>query len=315
MRVVYMGTPEFAVPALEALLASEYEVVLVVTQPDRRGNRGKMTYSPVKETALAQDIPVAQPVRIRTDEDFLQSMESLAPDMIVVAAFGQILPKRLLDIPQYGCINIHGSLLPKLRGAAPMQYSILEGHEKTGVTLMRMDEGLDTGDMIAKAELPIEKKNIEELGEELAARGAELLMDTIPSILDGTAVYTPQEEGESTYASRIDKKDGLTDFHRSAEEEERRIRAFYGWPNAYSYYGERMVKFYAAEVLPEAADGAPGTVKRVGKKELLINCGEGTLRILELQLQGKKRLAAADFLRGCPLAAGDRFTAEPSPGL
>lgn len=311
MRVVYMGTPEFAVPALEALLASEHEVILVVTQPDRRGNRGKMTYSPVKETALAHDIPVAQPLRIRSDEAFLEEMEGLAPDMIVVAAFGQILPKRLLDIPPYGCINIHGSLLPKLRGAAPMQYSILEGHEKTGVTLMRMDEGLDTGDMIAAAELPIEKKNIDELGEELASLGARLLMDTIPSILNGSAVYTAQDDRESTYASRIDKKDGLTDFHRSAEEEERRIRAFYGWPNAYSYYGDRMVKFYRAEVLPEEADGAPGTVKRADKNELLINCGEGTLRILELQLQGKKRLSAGDFLRGCSLASGDRFTAEP----
>lgn len=312
MRVVYMGTPDFAVPALEALLASEHEVVLVVTQPDRRGNRGKMTFSPVKETALAHDVPVAQPLRIRSDEEFLREIEELAPDMIVVAAFGQILPKRLLDIPPYGCINIHGSLLPQLRGAAPMQYSILEGHEKTGITLMRMDEGLDTGDIIAKAELPIEKKNIEELGAELAALGARLLTDTIPDIVNGTAVYTPQEDAASSYASRIDKKDGLTDFHRSAEEEERRIRAFYGWPNAYSYYGDRMVKFYAAEALPEEANGAPGTVKRTGKKELLINCGEGTLSVLELQLQGKKRLPVGDFLRGCPIAAGDRFTAEPA---
>ena len=207
MKIVFMGTPDFAVPSLEKLIQQGQDVCLVVTQPDRKGNRGKVTFSPVKESAIAHGIPVAQPWKIRQDEEFMEQLSELEPDLIVVAAFGQILPERVLNTPKYGCINVHGSLLPKLRGAAPMQYAILQGLDVTGVTIMKMAKGLDTGDMIAKAELSIDRMTIHQLSEQLSELGAELLVQTIPSILDGSATYTVQAEEESTYAHMIRKSD------------------------------------------------------------------------------------------------------------
>ena len=244
MKIVFMGTPEFAVPSLEKLIECGCEIPMVVTQPDRRGNRGKVTFSPVKECALQHGLPVAQPQQIRKDEEFMQELEALEPDFIVVAAFGQLLPERVLNAPKYDCINVHGSLLPKLRGAAPMQYSILQGDKTTGVTIMKMAKGLDTGDMISKAEMNIEGMTIHELADKLSVLGAELLVKTIPEIVNGTAVYTPQNEEEHTYASMIRKEDGLTDFSGDAVSEERKIRAYDPWPALYSFLGGKQIKFF-----------------------------------------------------------------------
>lgn len=308
MKIVFMGTPDFAVPSLEKLIQQGQDVCLVVTQPDRKGNRGKVTFSPVKESALTHGIPVAQPWKIRQDEEFMRQLEQLEPDLIVVAAFGQILPERVLNTPKYGCINVHGSLLPKLRGAAPMQYAILQGLDVTGVTIMKMAKGLDTGDMITKAELPIAGMTIHQLSGKLSELGAELLVQTIPSIQDGSATYTVQAEEESTYAHMIQKSDGETDFSGKAVEEERKIRAYDPWPALYSYWKGKQMKFFRAEVLADGERHEPGVISAVDKKSFTVDCGEGKLRILEVQLQGKKRMNAGDFLRGSSVSVGDRLT-------
>lgn len=308
MKIVFMGTPEFAVPSLEKLIECGCEIPMVVTQPDRRGNRGKVTFSPVKECALQHGLPVAQPQQIRKDEEFMQELEALEPDFIVVAAFGQLLPERVLNAPKYDCINVHGSLLPKLRGAAPMQYSILQGDKTTGVTIMKMTKGLDTGDMISKAEMNIEGMTIHELADKLSVLGAELLVKTIPEIVNGTAVYTPQNEEEHTYASMIRKEDGRTDFSGDAVSEERKIRAYDPWPALYSFLNGKQIKFFRAEVSEEEGTHDGGVISAVDKKSFTVDCGKGKLRILEVQLQGKKRMSAGDFLRGAGVSVGDRLT-------
>lgn len=308
MKIVFMGTPEFAVPSLEKLIDEGYEIQMVVTQPDRKGNRGKVTFSPVKECAIQYNIPVEQPYRIRDDEEFMGKLESLQPDFIVVAAFGQILPERVLNIPKYDCVNVHGSLLPKLRGAAPMQYSILQGDSVSGVTIMKMAKGLDTGDMISQAEMNIKGMTIHEFSEKLAILGAELLVKTLPDIVAGNVTYTPQNEEESSYASMIRKTDGLTDFSGTAAEEERKIRAYDPWPALYSYLNGKQMKFFRAEVLADEEKHEPGVISAVDKNSFTVDCGRGRLRILEVQLQGKKRMSAGDFLRGTGVSKGDRLT-------
>lgn len=308
MKIVFMGTPRFAVPSLEKLAEVGHEICLVVTQPDRKGNRGKVPFSPVKESAIALGLPVAQPERIREDENFMAQLEALAPDFIVVAAFGQILPERVLKIPKYDCINVHGSLLPKHRGAAPMQYAILQGDRTTGVTIMKMAKGLDTGDMISWREMNIEGMSIDELTSKLAILGADLLADTIPEIAAGKATYTPQDDSKSSYAHRILKSDGLTDFGKSAEEEERKIRAFDPWPALYSYLDGKQIKFFRAEVLNDHEKHEPGIISAIDKNSFTVDCGEGRLRILEVQLQGKKRMNAGDFLRGTRVTKGNCLT-------
>lgn len=305
-----MGTPDFAAHSLKALIEAGYDIPLVITQPDRRGNRNKMILSPVKQLALENGLEVAQPVRIRSDEDLLERLRSIDPDLIVVAAFGQILPQEVLDIPKICCVNVHGSLLPDLRGASPMQAAILRGLDESGVTIMKMEAGLDTGDMISKVACDIRGRDITEVAEILAAAGAQLLVETIPHIADGTAVYEKQDDSKSTYAKMISKKDGMTDFTESAEEIERKIRAYAEWPACYSYLDGLQVKFYKAEALSDEPDGEPGTVSETGKDFYTINCGTGRLRVYEQQLQGKKRMSAGDFMRGHKLSKGDRFTAE-----
>lgn len=308
MKIVFMGTPEFAVPSLEKLIDEGYEVSMVVTQPDRKGNRGKVTFSPVKECAIQHNLPVEQPYRIREDEEFMTKLESLNPDFIVVAAFGQILPERVLNIPKYDCVNVHGSLLPNLRGAAPMQYSILQGDSVSGVTIMKMAKGLDTGDMISQAEMNIEGMTIQEFSDKLAVLGADLLVRTLPKIVAGNVTYTPQNEEESSYASMIQKTDGLTDFSGTAEEEERKIRAYDPWPALYSYLNGKQMKFFKAEVLEDEEEHEPGVISAVEKNSFTVDCGKGRLKILEVQLQGKKRMSAGDFLRGTGVSIGDRLT-------
>jgi len=305
-----MGTPAFAARSLQKLIDEGYEIPLVVTQPDRKGNRNKMVLSEVRKLAIDRGIETAQPVRIKKDPELIERLGEIAPDMIVVAAFGQILPKSVLDIPRLECINVHGSLLPKLRGASPMQAAVLEGLDESGVTIMRMAEGLDTGDMISKCACDIKGKDFTEVSEILAEAGADLLAKTIPQIENGTAVYEVQNDAEATYAGMISKADGFTDFDEPAEQIERKIRAFIEWPACYSYLDGQQVKFYKAEVIDEEPDGEPGTVSSTDKKSYFINCRSGKLRVLEQQLQGKKRMSAGDFMRGHKLSAGDRFGAE-----
>lgn len=302
-----MGTPAFAARSLQKLIDEGYDIALVVTQPDRRGNRNRMILSDVKVLAMENGIETAQPERIRKDPGLIERLRSIAPDMIVVAAFGQILPKEVLDIPPLGCINVHGSLLPKLRGASPMQAAILEGLDESGVTIMKMAEGLDTGDMISRVRCDIRGKNITEVSEILASAGADLLAETIPAIADGTAVYEKQDDSESSYSGMISKADGFTDFREPAAQIERKIRAFMDWPACYTYLDGLQVKLYKAEIDGSEPDGEPGTVSSSDKNSYTINCLEGKLRVLEQQLQGKKRMSAGDFMRGHRLAKGDRF--------
>jgi methionyl-tRNA formyltransferase len=310
MKIVFMGTPAFAASSLQKLIDEGYEIPLVVTQPDRRGNRNKMILSEVKQLALAHGIETAQPVRIKKDPELIDRLAGIAPDMIVVAAFGQILPRSVLDIPGLGCINVHGSLLPELRGASPMQAAILQGKDESGVTIMKMAEGLDTGDMISKVSCDIKGMDIIEVSKVLADAGAELLARTIPSIADGTAIYEAQDESKASYAGMISKSDGFTDFNEPACMIERKIRAFAEWPACYSYLDGQQIKFYSAEVVDSEPDGAPGTVSSTDKTSYTINCSEGMLRVLEQQLQGKKRMNAGDFMRGHRLSAGDIFGSE-----
>lgn len=310
MKIIFMGTPSFAACSLQKLIDEGYEIPLVVTQPDRRGNRNKMILSEVKKLALENGIETAQPVRIKKEPEFVERLAAISPDLIVVAAFGQILPKSVLDIPRLGCINVHGSLLPKLRGASPMQAAVLEGLDESGVTIMRMAEGLDTGDMISRCVCDIRGMDYTEVSELLSKAGADLLAETIPHIADGTAVYEVQNDAEATYAGMIKKTDGFTSFDEPAEVIERKIRAFIEWPACYSYLDGLQVKFYKAEVLDGDPDGDPGTVSEVCKSSYTINCRSGKLRVLEQQLQGKKRMSAGDFMRGHKLVPGDRFGAE-----
>lgn len=310
MKIVFMGTPAFAACSLRKLIDEGYEIPLVVTQPDRKGNRNKMILSEIRQLAAEEGLEVAQPARIRKDPGLIERLADIAPDMIVVAAFGQILPKAVLDIPRLGCINVHGSLLPELRGASPMQAAILEGKDVSGVTIMKMAEGLDTGDMISRVSCDIAGMDISGVSSVLAKAGADLLAATIPSIADGSAVYEAQDDSRATYAGMIKKTDGFTDFSEPAYMTERKIRAFIDWPACYSYLDGQQIKFYKAEVLDEAPDGVPGSVSCTDRTSYTVNCGEGKLRILEQQLQGKKRMSAGDFMRGHRLSRGDRFGSE-----
>lgn len=311
MNLVFMGTPMLAAKSLKALIDAGHEISLVMTQPDRRGNRNKMILSPVKELALEHGIEVAQPHRLRKEPEYTEMLKRIAPDAIVVAAFGQIIPQEILDIPKFGCINVHGSLLPALRGASPMQAAILEGLDESGITIMKMDAGLDTGDMISKVACDIRGKDITEVSELLADAGARLLIETLPKIEDGTAVYEKQDESLATYAKMISKSDGVTGFNEPADYIERKIRAYAEWPTCYSYLDGAQVKFYRAEALMnESPEGEVGSICDIGKDHYSIKCSEGVLRVYEQQLAGKKRMSAGDFLRGRKLSVGDRFCAE-----
>lgn len=304
MNIVYMGTPDFAVPALEKL-AAEHRVSCVVTQPDAVRDRGKkIKMTPVKEKALELGITVLQPEKIKKNEGFLEELRSFEPDLIVVAAYGQILPKEVLELPKLGCVNIHGSLLPRFRGAAPIQRAILEGEEETGITIMYMEEGLDTGAMLAKRSTPIEKKNGEQLHDELALMGAELLMETIPKLEAGELTAQPQDDAKSTYAPMISKKDGEIDFTKSPAQIERLIRAFDPWPGAFTSYKGKLLKIWEADISAAENTAAPGTITGVSEKGIEISAGGGTLIARKIQLPGKKRVAVADYLKGNSIETG-----------
>ena len=308
MHIVYMGTPQFAVPTLQKLIAEGHEIDLVVTQPDRRGNRGKVIYSPVKACALVHGIDVAQPFSIKNDPEFVDLLKQINPELIVVAAFGQILPQSVLDIPIHGCINVHGSLLPEYRGAAPMQYAILDGKTETGVTIMKMEASLDTGDMISSAKTEIDRKDIVELSEELAELGANLAAEAVKQIERGQETYTKQDDSLSSYAHMISKEDGYTDFDTSAVSIDNKIRAFKAWPGTYTTVGDKMLKIFEAVPTKDVDDEAPyGTVIEVDRDSFVVRCADGALKIYEVQLQGKKRMPVADFIRGFSLDVGMRL--------
>ncbi|MDO4486931.1 MAG: methionyl-tRNA formyltransferase [Bacillota bacterium] len=303
MRIIYMGTPDFAVPSLQALFDAGYDIPYVVTQPDAVRDRGKkVRFSAVKEKALELGLEVLQPQRIRGDEEFINTIRAAEPDLIAVAAYGQILPKDVLDIPKLGCINVHGSLLPRFRGAAPIQRAIMAGDEETGITIMYMAEGLDTGDMLAKVSTPIADKTGSQLHDELALMGAELLVKTVPHM--GDIKGEPQNDEESTYAPMLSKQEGHADFSCSPAELERKIRAFDPWPGTYAYEGERMIKLWKAEVPGIRTDKTDGTVLAVSAEGIDVAAAGEVLRITEIQVPGKKRVAVKEYLKGNSIEIG-----------
>lgn len=306
MRIVYMGTPDFAVQPLRAMAQAGYDIAAVVTQPDKPKGRSKsLQPTPVKEEALRLGIKVYQPQKVREPE-FAEMLRGLKPDIIVVAAFGQIIPKVILDMPQFGCVNIHASLLPKYRGAAPIQQAVIDGEKESGVTIMRMGTGLDTGDMIAKVAVPLaEDETGGSLFDKLAAAGADLLVKTLPDIFEGRAVYEKQpEESPTPYAGMITKEMGRMDFSKSAAELERLVRGLNPWPSAFTFLKGKTLKVWKSAVAEEDANAAPGTVVGCGKEGIRVACGEGVLLLTEVQLEGKKRMEAETFLRGCPVETG-----------
>ena len=305
MNIVFMGTPDFASVILEQLMKAGYPVSCVVTQPDKAKDRGKkIQFTPVKEKALVYGLPVLQPEKIKGNEDFLSRMRLLRPDLIVVAAYGQILPVSLLELPAFGCVNVHASLLPKLRGASPIQHAILSGERMTGVTIMQMGEGLDTGDMLAKREVEIGLKNAGQLHDALAQAGAELLIEILPKIEKRSLQPKAQDEREASYAGLIRKEDGRIDFSKTPEEIERMIRAFDPWPGAFCNYKGKMMKLWAAQPLSESSQSAYGTIISATNEGVKISFKNGVLLVTEIQMPGKKRVKAADYLRGNSIEPG-----------
>ncbi|MCR5758540.1 MAG: methionyl-tRNA formyltransferase [Selenomonas sp.] len=307
-RVVFMGTPEFAVPCLAAL-HEQCEVIAVITQPDKPRGRGqKLLPSPVKAWAEAHDLPVYQPVKIKT-EDFTAQLAAMQPDLMVVVAFGQILSQQILDIPEYGCINVHASLLPRYRGAAPMQWCVINGEEKTGVTTMFMDAGLDTGDMLLKAELPIgEDTTLAEVHDGLMEMGAKVLMDTLAKLSDGTLERIPQP-AESNYAPMLTKTTGQIDWSKTAKDVHNLVRGLNSWPGAYTHLDGEKYKIWRTRCTGEKASASAGTIVKADKKAgLFAAAGDEILEILELQAPGKKKMQAKDYLNGHGFAVGAQFS-------
>ncbi len=305
MKIIFMGTPDFAVGTLDALVEAGHEVSLVVTQPDRVKGRGKaISMPPVKECALKHEIPVFQPEKVKED-DAVMRLRAEAPDIIVVAAFGQILSKEILELPRYGCINVHASLLPKYRGAAPIQWSIIDGEEKTGVTIMQMNEGLDTGDILTQREVPIlSTETGGSLFDKLAETGASLCVETISEIEKGNVNPVKQDDNFSSYAKMLKKELGQIDFSEPAENIERLVRALNPWPSAYTKLDGELIKIWETEVVQEESNSAPGMITYVAKDHFVVSCGKGQLKVLSLQKNGKKRMTTHDFLLGNPLEKG-----------
>ena len=322
MRIVFMGTPDFARSALEKIIEAGHEVVLVVTQPDKpKGRSGELQVSDVKACALEHNLPVFQPVKIK-EAEHVAYLKSIPADIYVVAAFGQILSQEILDIPKFGCVNIHASLLPKYRGAAPIQQAILDGEKETGVTIMQMAAGMDTGDILIQRTIPIEE---DETGgglfDKLSVLGAELIVDALPMIERGELTPVPQDEEKATKCGKLSKDMGRVDFSQPAEKIRNLVRGLNPWPSAFTYLDKKMLKIWNAAVI--SADEAvalgsgvsesdidkaeAGTVVAVYKDSFVIKTGEGLLRVTEIQLEGKKRMSVKDFFLGYKLAAGQKL--------
>lgn len=297
LNIIYAGTPEFAVPALEGLIASEHRVVAVYTQPDRPAGRGrKLQASPVKQCAQRHGIPVMQPVSLKASQD-IDALAGFKPDLMVVAAYGLILPQSVLDLPRLGCVNIHASLLPRWRGAAPIQRAILAGDESTGITLMQMDIGLDTGDMLAVTTIPIsENMTGADLHDKLKVLGADLLVEHLDAIAHGALQPTPQDNDKACYASKLSKQEASIDWSKSAQQLSREIRAFNPWPVSFTSLDQKPVKIWSAEVNSIPTGAAPGVVLGHSVECIDVNCGTGVLSITELQFAGKQRTSARQVL-------------------
>lgn len=304
-KIVFMGTPQFAVPGLRALHQDGHEIALVVTQPDRPKGRGRtLTSSPVKQTALELNFPIVQPVSIRSAE-FAERINSLQPDFQIVIAYGKILPETALALPRNGTINIHASLLPKLRGAAPIHWAIINGETETGVCSMLMDKGMDTGDVLRCAREPIHPSDTAgSLHDRLAEKGAAVLVETLKSYADSTVQSTPQDHDLATYAPMLTKDDGLIYWSKPARELERFVRGVTPWPGAFTFWGDKRLKIYKSVPLDGNSPEAPGTVLQSFPDELRIACGEGMLSIQEIQSPSGKRMAIEEFLRGHPIPPG-----------
>lgn len=313
MKVVFMGTPDFAVGALEAVIQAGHEVTAVITQPDKPKGRGKeVQMSPVKRCALHHNIEVFQPIKIKTQEA-IEELRKFEADIFVVAAFGQILSEEILTMPKYGCINIHASLLPKYRGSAPIQWAIINGEQETGITIMQMDKGVDTGDMLLKCVVPIDKKETgESLFDKLSKAGAELIVKALPMIEKGELTSEKQKEEDSSHAPMLKKTLGQIDWSEDAQSIDRLIRGLNSWPSAYTYYHSndgqsKTLKIWAAEPVEEDTDNSEwssGVITKVEKDAFYISTGKGWLKVTEVQLEGKKRMKVKDFLLGYSLKSG-----------
>ena len=308
MRIVFMGTPDFAVGSLQALCESgKHEILAVVTQPDRPKGRGnKLLQTPVKEYALAQGLTVYQPQKVKNPE-FVELLHELQPELIVVAAFGQFLSKEILELPKYGCINVHASLLPKYRGAAPIQYAIIKGEKESGVTIMQMDIGMDTGEMLDKVVVPIEENTtMGELHDALREQGATLLLQVIDKIAAGTAVSEPQDDAQATYATLLDRSMEHIDWSKTAQEVHNLIRGFNPAPSTFTKLPNgKSLKIWGSKMTDKSSAAAAGTVIETGKHSFFVACGEGVLEITEVQPESKKRMPAQVFLNGRGVQEGD----------
>jgi methionyl-tRNA formyltransferase len=310
MRLVFCGTPQFAVPTLKTLLNAGHDIRLVVTQPDRPQGRGMdLVAPPVKQAALEAGLPIAQPEKIKTNSGFRDQLEAIRPEAIIVVAYGRIIPKWMLDLPKHGNLNLHASLLPKYRGAAPIQWAIANGEPVTGVTIMRIDEGLDTGDMLLQRELPVAPdQTAEDVFPLLAAMGADLMAQTLEGLAAGAITPTKQDDAKATLAPILKREDGLIDFNRPAMEIYNRWRGFQPWPGIYTQLRGKKLAFH--RIMPmelRGEESVPGQIL-VERERLFVDCGQHTrLELIEVQLEGKKRMSAADFLRGHHLKTGEKL--------
>lgn len=306
MKLVFMGTPDFAAESLKSLIAANHEILAVVTQPDKPKGRGKaMACSAVKELAIKENLPVLQPIKIKKDEEFYEELKRLNPDCIVVAAFGQMLPQSILDLPKYGCINVHASLLPGYRGAAPIQWVVVNGEKEAGVTIMHMDIGCDTGDMIIKDQITLDEKETGgSLHDKLAVLGGNLIVKALKMIEDGSAPRIPQDVSQSSYYGMFKKEDGQIDFTKSAIAIERLIRGLNPWPSAYTSMEGKGMKLWEADVMEGPTKGACGEIVDVTKDTIVVQTGEGYLCLKEIQLEGKKRMPVDAFIRGYEVKKG-----------
>ncbi len=306
MKVIFMGTPDFAVTTLQAISQAGHEILLVVTQPDKPKGRGKnMQCPPVKEWAMEHNIPVFQPVKIR-EASCIEELRKYPAEIMIVAAFGQILPKEILEMPKYGCVNVHASLLPKYRGAAPIQWAVINGDPVSGVTTMQMGVGLDDGDMLLREEVTLaEDETGGSLFDKLAVVGGELCVRTMEGIEAGTITSIPQDESEATHVGMIKKSLGEINFQQSATEIERLVRGLNPWPSAFAHFRGKTLKIWKAAVVCENSSVEPGTVCFVDKDTLRIQAKEGCIDLLEVQLEGKKRMRIQDFLRGHEISEGE----------